>query len=79
MGTPTEETWPGVSQLKEYKSTFPNFSSQSLDKIVNLNESGLDLLKRMLKYDPLERISAKSAMSHVEYQILIKQAFSIYF
>ena len=23
MGTPTEETWPGVSKLPEYKFTFP--------------------------------------------------------
>lgn len=65
MGTPTEENWPGVSQLKEYRTTFPNFSVQSLESMINVNEMGIDLLKRMLKYDPTDRISAKSAINHV--------------
>lgn len=67
LGTPTEETWPGVSQLKEYKTSFPNFCSQGLESFVNLNDEGMDLLKRMLKLNPTDRISAKSAMNHVKY------------
>jgi len=71
LGTPTETIWPGVSTLKDYRSTFPNFSAQSLENsvkingIVNIDGNGLDLLNRMLKYDPSDRISAKSAMNHV--------------
>lgn len=48
MGTPNEETWPGVTSLKDYKSTFPNWSAQSIEKVVsglNLDLAGLDLLK----------------------------------
>ena len=71
MGTPTEEMWPGVSSLKDYRTTFPNFSAQPLESVVNLDEMGIDLLKRMLKYDPTERISAKSAMGHVKSIIYI--------
>ena len=47
MGTPNEETWPGVTSLKDYKTTFPNWSPQSIEKVVNglnLDPAGLDLL-----------------------------------
>ena len=73
MGTPTEETWKGVSQLKEYKSTFPQFINQDLIDFVNqklIGPEGMDLLQRMLKMNPVERISAKSALSHVKLIIL---------
>ena len=69
MGTPTEETWKGVSQLKEYKPTFPQFISQDLIDFVNqklIGPEGMDLLQRMLKMNPVERISAKSALNHVK-------------
>lgn len=45
LGTPNERTWPGVSQLPDFKDTFPQWKPQPLDKIVtNMNEAGLDLL-----------------------------------
>ena len=69
MGTPTEETWKGVSQLKEYKSTFPQFITQDLTNFVNqklIGPDGMDLLQRMIKMNPMERISAKSALNHVK-------------
>ena len=68
MGNPTEESWAGVSQLKEYKSTFPQFIPQDLSSFVNaklIGADGMDLLQRLLKMNPLDRISAKSALSHV--------------
>lgn len=69
MGTPTEETWKGVSQLREYKSTFPQFITQDLTDFVNqklIGAEGMDLLQRMLKMNPIDRISAKSALNHVK-------------
>jgi len=45
LGTPNEETWPGVTQLPDYKDTFPRWSKQDLKTVVpNLDEQGLDLL-----------------------------------
>lgn len=45
LGTPSEETWPGVTQLPDYKDTFPRWSKQELKSVVpNLDEQGLDLL-----------------------------------
>ncbi|XP_076455859.1 cyclin-dependent kinase 2-like [Babylonia areolata] len=64
LGTPDEKIWPGVSQLPDYKPTFPKWPMQTMDSFVTLNRSGLDLLKRMLTYNPNRRISARSAMRH---------------
>jgi len=46
LGTPNEQGWPGVSDLPDYKPTFPQWSRQELAKIVpTLDETGLDMLK----------------------------------
>lgn len=46
LGTPSEETWPGVSSLPDYKPTFPQWSRQELSRIVpTLDDSGIDMLK----------------------------------
>lgn len=46
LGTPTEETWPGVSQLPDYKPTFPNWKSNNLaSSVKNLSKVGLDILQ----------------------------------
>nr|XP_021491865.1 cyclin-dependent kinase 3 [Meriones unguiculatus] len=65
LGTPSEATWPGVSQLPDYKSTFPKWNRKGLDKIVpSLGPEGKDLLLKLLQYDPSQRISAKTALAH---------------
>ncbi|KAG7087351.1 hypothetical protein E1B28_013326 [Marasmius oreades] len=65
LGTPNEQGWPGVSQLPDYKPTFPQWSRQELSKIVpTLDEAGLDMLKKTLTYDSAKRISAKRALDH---------------
>jgi cyclin-dependent kinase len=33
LGTPNEEMWPGVSQLPDYKETFPHWSPKDLDQV----------------------------------------------
>ena len=46
-GTPNEERWPGVTDLKKYKSSFPNWSRMPLNEVVSnldLDVAGLDLL-----------------------------------
>lgn len=46
MGTPDEDCWPGVSQLPDYKPTFPRWSRVDLAKVVStLGEDGIDMLK----------------------------------
>ncbi|KAL4567084.1 hypothetical protein LXL04_022656 [Taraxacum kok-saghyz] len=65
MGTPTEDTWPGVTSLRDFKASFPKWQPKDLATMVpDLDESGLDLLRKMLYMDPMRRISAKSALQH---------------
>lgn len=65
LGTPNEKNWPGVSELSDYKSTFPNWSKAKLSNSASqLNEDGIDLLNKLLVYKPDERMTARSALQH---------------
>jgi len=65
IGTPTEETWPGVSTLPEYKPFSIYQPTLSLIHFVpKLNNKGKDLLLRCLICNPNQRISAVDALQH---------------
>ena len=65
LGTPSEEVWPGVSKLKEFKSNFPKWHPARLQELCpGLGDLGCDLLAQMLRYDPGARITAKDALAH---------------
>ncbi|EJD49092.1 CMGC/CDK/CDC2 protein kinase [Auricularia subglabra TFB-10046 SS5] len=66
FGTPNEQIWPGVSQLPDFKPTFPQWSARGdFDKMfVGLERPGVELIKQMLIYDTSKRISAKRALNH---------------
>jgi hypothetical protein len=65
LGTPDEESWNGVTQLPDYKSTFPTWPKRSIGMAVpKLDAAGVDLLSKMLVYQPSKRISAKQALQH---------------
>mmetsp|Transcript_21911 Transcript_21911/g.36304 ORF Transcript_21911/g.36304 Transcript_21911/m.36304 type:complete len:300 (-) Transcript_21911:224-1123(-) len=78
LGTPNEDCWPGVSQLPDFKGSFPNWPSQSFSKVVpGLDASGLDLLAQMMYYEPSKRITAKAAMNHPYFNGLDKEALDM--
>lgn len=65
LGTPTEETWPNVSELPDYQEGFPKWSAKPWESLCPaLDEDGTDLLRQMLQYVPERRITAKAAMQH---------------
>ncbi|KAJ2759322.1 Cyclin-dependent kinase catalytic subunit [Coemansia nantahalensis] len=65
LGTPTEEIWPELKTLPDYKPSFPNWQPKDLAALLpRLDADGIDLLQRMLTYDPAHRISAKQALAH---------------
>jgi len=65
LGTPNETVWPGVSLLKDYKKTFPNWKPQLLGQVIpNLDSLGIDLLAKMIMLVPEKRITAKAALMH---------------
>jgi serine/threonine protein kinase len=69
LGTPNEGCWNGVSQLKDYKHNFPQWKPKDLSKLCSsIDNEGIDLLKKMLTYDPLKRITAREALEHVFFK-----------
>ncbi|KAK1281979.1 Cyclin-dependent kinase B2-2 [Acorus calamus] len=72
LGTPNEEVWPGVSKLANWHE-FPQWNPQDLSRVVpSLDAEGVDLLSKMLQYEPSKRISAKKAMEHPYFDGLNK-------
>jgi hypothetical protein len=52
LSTPTEECWPGVVELPDYKSTFPNWKTNQLKEnpssvipSKHLDSKGIDVLQ----------------------------------
>eukprot|EP00455_Lapot_gusevi_P056186 TRINITY_DN9270_c0_g1_i1.p1 TRINITY_DN9270_c0_g1~~TRINITY_DN9270_c0_g1_i1.p1 ORF type:complete len:299 (-),score=74.15 TRINITY_DN9270_c0_g1_i1:265-1161(-) len=77
LGTPSEETWTGVSSLPDFKPTFPKWHAQPLETVVRgLDAVGLDLLSKMLVYEPGKRISAKEALKHPYFHGLERRSMS---
>ncbi|KAF2867947.1 kinase-like domain-containing protein [Massariosphaeria phaeospora] len=65
MGTPSERSWPGISQFPEYKGNFHVFATQDLRLILpQVDQVGLNLLNSMLQLRPEMRISASAALNH---------------
>lgn len=75
LKTPTEDLWPGVTQLPDFKATFPNWQAFNLkSSMKKIEPAGLDLLEQMLVYDPAKRISAKKALLHPYFDDLDKNS-----
>eukprot|EP00892_Ulva_mutabilis_P004986 jgi/Ulvmu1/285/UM001_0289.1 len=72
LGTPDEETWPGVSELPDYLPTFPKWQRQDLNHVIKgrLDPQGLDLLQQMLRYTPGDRITPVAALQHKYFEDL---------
>jgi serine/threonine protein kinase len=44
FGTPTDETWPGVSRLPDWKPAFPSWKARPLEEIMVSENNALLLL-----------------------------------
>uniref|UniRef100_A0A803KNG6 Protein kinase domain-containing protein n=2 Tax=Chenopodium quinoa TaxID=63459 RepID=A0A803KNG6_CHEQI len=77
LGTPNDNIWEGYSKLPGVKVNFVHqpynllhkkFPRASFIGSPTLSNSGLDLLSRILTYDPEKRITAKEALNHCWFQ-----------
>ncbi|CAG0885894.1 unnamed protein product [Darwinula stevensoni] len=66
LATPTEDIWPGVKNLPDYKATFPQWTQRNLAEATKnlMPESAFDLLEKTLIYNPAKRITAKDMLEH---------------
>ena len=65
MGTPNEDTWPGIYKLKDFSLNFPQWKPKKLkDLFPNFDKDGLDLMEKFLQMDPDKRITIKDAINH---------------
>ena len=75
LGTPDERNWPGVAALPDWSDVFPPWRPQPLGTALGpaLDSEALDLLAKMLRHDPSERIPAKAALQHPYFASLEAQ------
>lgn len=72
LGTPNEKIWPGFTKLPGAKFNFKQtknklremFPATPFSGLPYLSKAGLDLLTKLLTYDPAKRITAKDAINH---------------
>lgn len=68
LGTPTDEMWPELKTLPDFKPTFPKWPAKGWANIRNtlqqVGPSGVDLLGKIMAYDPRQRLSAREALQY---------------
>ena len=64
-GTPTDEETRGCAKAKKYMKTLPKKQKQNFKDIFpHANPLAIDLLEKMLTFDPLKRITVEEALAH---------------
>jgi len=72
LGTPTEEIWPGVTELQDWDGSFPKWEKAPYESSLakNLEPSGVELLDRFLAHNPENRLTAMESLDHPYFEDL---------
>ncbi|XP_044587613.1 cyclin-dependent kinase 11A-like isoform X1 [Cotesia glomerata] len=71
LGTPSDRIWPGYSKLPVV-SKIPFAQSYPVNNLrqrfsLKLSDNGIELLNKMLTYDPAQRMTAEDALQHTYF------------
>jgi len=68
LGSPDETNWPGLTNLENWKSTFPKWRSTKFKSVYDsrpeMGEQGLNLLSTLLSMNPTTRSTSRRAKNH---------------
>jgi len=76
FGTPNDTMLPGYKNFPDYNSKFPQWDILPNGLAMHMGDAKMDdisfdLLERMLRIDPCERITAKDALAHPYFKDVI--------
>jgi serine/threonine protein kinase len=58
LGTPTEDLWPGCTQLPNFQECFPKWTPKRMrEEVPNIEEGGADLLAHLVIYTAERRVN----------------------
>eukprot|EP00928_Gymnodinium_smaydae_P008225 TRINITY_DN12990_c0_g1_i1.p1 TRINITY_DN12990_c0_g1~~TRINITY_DN12990_c0_g1_i1.p1 ORF type:complete len:112 (-),score=23.42 TRINITY_DN12990_c0_g1_i1:320-622(-) len=66
LGTPSEQSWPGVSFLQNWFAAYPQWKYVGVESVLetrraDVPEVGVELLQALLKFVPQQRLKANVA------------------
>jgi len=69
LGTPNEDSWPGLTSLPDYnKISFSEFAPVPFEHLLpDASPDAIDLLSRFLVYNSRDRILARDALIHMYF------------
>uniref|UniRef100_A0A4W4EK71 cyclin-dependent kinase n=1 Tax=Electrophorus electricus TaxID=8005 RepID=A0A4W4EK71_ELEEL len=79
LGTPTEETWPGITSNEEFISyNYPRYRADCLhNHTPRLDNDGVGLLAKLLQFEGKKRMSAEEAMRHSYFHCLGERVLTL--
>ena len=78
LGSPNQDNWAEGVQLAHLKEVkFPNcFRTELKDVIKNASEDAIDLMERMLRWDPKKRETADNLLKHKFFENIVYKDFN---
>ncbi|KAM4610273.1 cyclin-dependent kinase 16 [Polymixia lowei] len=79
LGTPTEESWPGICSNEEFISyNYPHYRAERLSTHTpRLDSEGVELLSKLLQFEGKKRISAEESMKQLYFRNLGREILNL--